>query len=99
MSRQALLSCWNKDGLEGLAARLVSCGWGLWASGGTSDFLKGRSIPVRSTEEITGIVSLLGGRVKTLHPELYSAILAAGPDREQMIREGRTIFDLVAVDF
>jgi phosphoribosylaminoimidazolecarboxamide formyltransferase/IMP cyclohydrolase len=99
MRRQALLSCWNKDGLDSAAGRLTAAGWDLWASGGTADFLSGKGIPVRSTEEITGMVSLLGGRVKTLHPGLYSAILAAGSDREEMMRGGKTIFDLVAVDF
>jgi phosphoribosylaminoimidazolecarboxamide formyltransferase/IMP cyclohydrolase len=99
MRRQALLSCWQKEGLDGLAARLVEAGWDLWASGGTADFLGGKGLPVRSTEELTGIVSLLGGRVKTLHPAIYSAILAAGGDREEMILGGKPVFDMVAVDF
>jgi len=98
MRRQALLSFWNKEGLEGLAGRLVAAGWDLTASGGTADHLKAAGVPVRPTEELTGIVSLLGGRVKTLHPALYTAILAAGQDREEMLGSGGTVFDLVAVD-
>jgi len=99
MPGKALLSCWNKEGTEALARSLTEAGWEIWASGGTAAFLRERGVPARSTEELTGIVSLLGGRVKTLHPAIYSAILAEGADREAMAARGETVFDLVAVDF
>ncbi|NOQ23632.1 MAG: bifunctional phosphoribosylaminoimidazolecarboxamide formyltransferase/IMP cyclohydrolase [Candidatus Aegiribacteria sp.] len=97
--RTALISAWNKKGLDVLAAGLSSMGWKIYASGGTADHIKKSGINVVPTEEITGISSLLGGRVKTLHPELHASILAAGEDRAIRMKDGKPIFDLVAVDF
>ncbi|MFO8184664.1 MAG: bifunctional phosphoribosylaminoimidazolecarboxamide formyltransferase/IMP cyclohydrolase [Candidatus Aegiribacteria sp.] len=97
-SRSALISAWNKEGLEEFAAGLARLGWTLYASGGTAGVISEAGVPVVPTEEITGISSILGGRVKTLHPELHAAILAAGEDREKRKLEGKPVFDLVAVD-
>ncbi len=99
MSKHALMSCHSKKNLAGLAEGLHRLGWTLHASGGTADFIRSLGCPVSPTEEITGISSLLGGRVKTLHPELHAGILAEGGDRSRMAAEGRIVFDLVAVDF
>jgi phosphoribosylaminoimidazolecarboxamide formyltransferase / IMP cyclohydrolase len=96
--RTALLSAWNKDGVAGFAAGLAGMGWTLYASGGTRAALMAAGVDAVHTETITGVESLLGGRVKTLHPELHAAILAAGADREERVRGGRVVFDLVAVD-
>lgn len=97
--RKALISVWDKHGLEAFAEGLHSLGWTIYASGGTAGAIRDSGVPVIPTEEITGISSLLGGRVKTLHPELHAAILAAGDQREERLAEGRPVFDLVAVDF
>ncbi len=97
--RTALISVWNKDGLNEFARGLSSMGWEIYASGGTAEHIKKNGIVVVPTEEITGISSLLGGRVKTLHPELHAAILAAGEDRTARINKGKPVFDLVAVDY
>jgi phosphoribosylaminoimidazolecarboxamide formyltransferase/IMP cyclohydrolase len=97
--RTALISAWNKNGLDELAIGLSDMGWKIYASGGTAEHIGKSGTEVVPTEEITGISSLLGGRVKTLHPELYASILAAGEDREARIGEGKPVFDLVAVDF
>jgi phosphoribosylaminoimidazolecarboxamide formyltransferase/IMP cyclohydrolase len=97
--KTALISVFDKTGLEELARRLYDLGWKIYASTGTAGYLGQRGIEVLQTEEITGVTSLLGGRVKTLHPELHAAILAAGEDREARIRDGKVVFDLVAVDF
>ena len=97
--RTALISAWNKENLDELAKGLSGLGWEIFASGGTAEHIRKSGVEVVPTEEITGISSLLGGRVKTLHPELHAAILAAGEDRTTRIREGKTVFDLVAVDF
>ncbi len=97
--RIALISAWNKEGLDDFAAGLRDMGWRLFASGGTADVISKAGIDVISTERITGMNSILGGRVKTLHPELHAAILAAGKDREERKRTGKPVFDLVAVDF
>lgn len=98
-NRKALISAWNKHGLAEFAGGLNDLGWEIWASGGTAAVIRELGIPVRETEELTGISSILGGRVKTLHPELHASILAEGADREERIKEGKPVFDLVAVDF
>ncbi|MEN8209976.1 MAG: bifunctional phosphoribosylaminoimidazolecarboxamide formyltransferase/IMP cyclohydrolase, partial [Candidatus Fermentibacteria bacterium] len=97
--KTALISAWNKKGLDDLAAGLSGMGWKIYASGGTAGYIEKCGIDVIPTEEITGISSLLGGRVKTLHPELHASILASGEDRAERIREDKPVFDLVAVDF
>jgi len=97
--RTALISVWDKTGLDELSAGLSGMGWEIYASGGTAEHIRRNGIDVIPTEDITGIDSLLGGRVKTLHPELHAAILAAGDDRLSRIEEGKPVFDLVAVDF
>jgi len=96
--RTALISAWNKKGLDDFAAGLKEAGWKIYASGGTFAALETAGIEATPTESITGISSLLGGRVKTLHPELHAAILAAGEDRQERIEGGKPVFDLVAVD-
>ncbi len=96
--RQALISVWNKRAGR-VRPGLAGENWEIWASGGTADAISRAGVPVKETEGITGISSILGGRVKTLHPELHAAILAAGEDREDRIKAGKPVFDLVAVDF
>lgn len=97
--RKALVSAWNKEGLAGFAGGLHGMGWEIWASGGTAAVILEEGIPVKETSELTGISSILDGRVKTLHPELHASILAGGSHRQERIREGKPVFDLVAVDF
>jgi phosphoribosylaminoimidazolecarboxamide formyltransferase/IMP cyclohydrolase len=97
--KTALVSVFSKEGLEEFSKGLCSMGWEIWASGGTADTIEKAGIPVTRTEEITGLSSILGGRVKTLHPELHAAILASGTDREERVNLGKPVFDLVAVDF
>lgn len=99
MANAALISVYDKTGLAAFARGLGALGYTLYASGGTAGEIEKHGIPVVPTETITGVVSLLGGRVKTLHPELHAAILADGADREQRISEGRVVFDVVAVDY
>ena len=96
--RTALISAWDKNGLVEFASGLSSAGWEIHASGGTFSALEEAGVEALPTERITGISSLLGGRVKTLHPELHAAILAAGEDRTDRIDSGKPVFDLVAVD-
>jgi len=99
MAKAALISVYDKTGLAAFARGLFGLGYTLYASGGTATEIEKQGIPVVPTEKITGVVSLLGGRVKTLHPELHAAILADGADREQRMSEGRVVFDIVAVDY
>ncbi|HEY2428481.1 MAG TPA: bifunctional phosphoribosylaminoimidazolecarboxamide formyltransferase/IMP cyclohydrolase [Acidimicrobiales bacterium] len=72
----ALLSVYDKTGLEHLARGLTTLGWQLVSSGGTSRALAEAGIEHRSVEAITGSPEMLGGRVKTLHPKIHGGILA-----------------------
>jgi phosphoribosylaminoimidazolecarboxamide formyltransferase / IMP cyclohydrolase len=74
--KRALISVYYKDGLEEIALFLNKNGVEILSTGGTYDFLKSISIPAIKVEEITGYPSILGGRVKTLHPKVFGGILA-----------------------
>ena len=76
MIRRALLSVWDKTGLEEFARALVELDVELVASGGTAEFLAECGIEATPVEELTEIPEMLGGRVKTLHPRIHAAILA-----------------------
>ena len=73
---RALLSVYDKTGLEDLARGLVDLGWELLSSGGTSRALAAAGIPHTEVEAVTGAPEMLGGRVKTLHPKIHGGILA-----------------------
>jgi phosphoribosylaminoimidazolecarboxamide formyltransferase / IMP cyclohydrolase len=74
---RALISVYNKAGLESFARGLADLGWDLVASGGTADFLEREvGLDVERVEELTNSAEMLGGRVKTLHPRIHAAILA-----------------------
>jgi phosphoribosylaminoimidazolecarboxamide formyltransferase/IMP cyclohydrolase len=72
----ALLSVYDKTGLEHLARGLSALGWTLVASGNTSRALTELGVEHRSVESVTGSPEMLGGRVKTLHPKIHGGILA-----------------------
>ncbi|MGB7051742.1 MAG: bifunctional phosphoribosylaminoimidazolecarboxamide formyltransferase/IMP cyclohydrolase, partial [Acidimicrobiales bacterium] len=67
---RALLSVYDKSGLEHLARGLSELGWELVASGKTSAALGAAGIPHREVADVTGAPEMLGGRVKTLHPTI-----------------------------
>ena len=74
---RALISVYDKTGLEELGRGLAELGWDLVASGGTADHLEQEAgVDVDRVEELTGVSEMLGGRVKTLHPRIHAAILA-----------------------
>jgi phosphoribosylaminoimidazolecarboxamide formyltransferase/IMP cyclohydrolase len=74
---RALISVYDKTGLEDFARGLAEVGVALVASGGTADFLEHEvGLDVERVEELTGVAEMLGGRVKTLHPAIHAAILA-----------------------
>jgi phosphoribosylaminoimidazolecarboxamide formyltransferase/IMP cyclohydrolase len=81
---RALLSVWDKTGLEELARGLLELGWELIASGGTSKALSQWGLAHLSVEEVTGDPEILGGRVKTLHPKVHGGILAVRDDPSHM---------------
>ena len=74
---RALISVYDKTGLQEFARGLAELGFELVASGGTADFLENEvGLDVERVEELTGVAEMLGGRVKTLHPRIHAAILA-----------------------
>jgi phosphoribosylaminoimidazolecarboxamide formyltransferase / IMP cyclohydrolase len=98
---RALISVYDKSGLDEFARGLAELDVQIVSSGGTSTYLEEMGIPVRRIEDLTQVPELLGGRVKTLHPNIHAAILARRdePDdlsslEEQEIRP----FDLVCVN-
>ena len=99
--KSALISVFYKDGLEPVVRKLHSLGVALYSTGGTQSFIEGLGIPCTSVESVTGYPSILGGRVKTLHPKVFGGILARRDfnDDQQHIKEYEIpLLDLVIVD-
>lgn len=97
--KRALLSCFNKDGLEKFARGLRGLGVELIASTGTGVFLAKQGIRVLSLESFAGMTEQLDGRVKTLHPRIHAGILAKRDDPAHMQAVGREgLIDLVVVN-
>jgi phosphoribosylaminoimidazolecarboxamide formyltransferase/IMP cyclohydrolase len=99
--RRALISVYDKNGLEPFARGLAKLDVELVASGGTAAFLQKVGIPVTPVEELTEVPELLGGRVKTLHPHIHAAILARRDrpdDTAALDQHGIEPFDLVCVN-
>jgi phosphoribosylaminoimidazolecarboxamide formyltransferase/IMP cyclohydrolase len=76
MSRRALISVYDKEGIDTFARALSELGWELVSSGGTASFLEQQGLDVTTVEDVTQAPEMLGGRVKTLHPRIHAAILA-----------------------
>jgi phosphoribosylaminoimidazolecarboxamide formyltransferase/IMP cyclohydrolase len=98
-TRRALLSVWDKTGLEAFAKGLLALRYELVSSGGTSRFRAEHDIPHLEVAEVTGAPEMLGGRVKTLHPKIHGGILADVSKPEHLAdleANGITAIDLVA---
>jgi phosphoribosylaminoimidazolecarboxamide formyltransferase / IMP cyclohydrolase len=99
--RRALISVYDKTGLDEFAAGLAELGVELVASGGTAAFISELGLAVTPVDEITDVPELLGGRVKTLHPRIHAAILARRDleeDLEALADHDIDPFDLVCVN-
>jgi len=99
--KNALISVYYKDGLEPLVRLLAKQGVQLFSTGGTEQFIKDLNLPVTAVEDLTGYPSILGGRVKTLHPKVFGGILnrrALSSDQEQISQYEIPEIDLVIVD-
>ena len=97
---RALISVWDKSGVEVLGRGLADLGWELVSSGGTASFLEEQGLAVTRVEEVTAAPEMLGGRVKTLHPRIHAGILARRDlpeDLETLARHEIELFDLVCV--
>lgn len=97
----ALISVFHKDGLEPIAKKLNDLGVTIYSTGGTEKFLRDLGIDVVPVEELTSYPSILGGRVKTLHPKVFGGILARR-DHENDLSQLETYeipeIDIVIVD-
>lgn len=99
--RSALVSVFNKDGLDQIAELLHERGIKVFSTGGTAAFFKNKKIQVTEVESITNYPSILGGRVKTLHPKVFGGILARSTDeedQEELDKFNIPTIDLVVVD-
>lgn len=99
--KSALISVFDKDGLEPIVQKLHEHNVTLYSTGGTEAFIKNLGIPVVPVEDVTDYPSILGGRVKTLHPKIFGGILnrqAHEGDVQQMEEYAIPQIDLVIVD-
>jgi len=99
--KTALVSVFHKDGLDELLAKLNAEGVKFLSTGGTQKFIEGLGYPCEKVEDVTTYPSILGGRVKTLHPKVFGGILARRDnegDRSQMQEYDIPEIDLVIVD-
>ena len=99
--QSALISVFYKDGLIDIVKLLHELDVKIYSTGGTFDFISGLGLPAVKVEDITSYPSILGGRVKTLHPSVFGGILARrenNSDLEQLSKYNIPEIDLVIVD-
>ena len=99
--KTALVSVYHKDGLDEIITRLHEAGVCLLSTGGTRQFIQSLGIPCQAVEDLTGYPSILGGRVKTLHPKVFGGILCrreVEQDQQQTRQYDIPEIDLVIVD-
>jgi len=99
--KSALISVFDKEGLEPIVKKLHAHNVTIYSTGGTEEFIKSFGIPVVAVEDVTSYPSILGGRVKTLHPKIFGGILNRQDhegDIAQMEEYQIPQIDLVIVD-
>jgi phosphoribosylaminoimidazolecarboxamide formyltransferase / IMP cyclohydrolase len=99
--RTALISVYHKNRISEICSRLNDLKVTMISTGGTKSFIEGLGMPVTAVEELTEYPSILGGRVKTLHPKVFGGILARRDealDKEQLKQYDISEIDLVVVD-
>ncbi|MBR4388628.1 MAG: IMP cyclohydrolase [Prevotella sp.] len=99
--KRALVSVFHKDGLDDLLCKLNEEGVKFLSTGGTQKFIESLGYECQTVESVTTYPSILGGRVKTLHPKVFGGILGRREeegDREQMAQYDIPEIDLVIVD-
>lgn len=99
--KSALISVYYKDHLEEIVKKLHALGVTLYSTGGTQEFIEKMKIPVTPVESLTSYPSILGGRVKTLHPKIFGGILSRrelDSDLAQLEQYEIPEIDLVIVD-
>jgi phosphoribosylaminoimidazolecarboxamide formyltransferase/IMP cyclohydrolase len=99
--KRALISVYHKEGLDQILRKLHEEGVELLSTGGTQAFIETLGISCQKVEDVTGYPSILGGRVKTLHPRIFGGILGRREledDLKQMQKYEIPEIDLVIVD-
>lgn len=99
--KSALISVYYKDGLDEIVKLLAANSVEIYSTGGTLSFIESLGIKAHSVEGLTGYPSILGGRVKTLHPKVFGGILSRRDntqDKEQLLEYQIPEIDLVIVD-
>ena len=99
--KNALISVYHKEGLGPIVDSLSANNTTIYSTGGTQAFIEERGIKVERVEDLTSYPSILGGRVKTLHPKVFGGILARRDnegDQSQMKDFEIQYFDLIIVD-
>ena len=99
--KTALISVYHKDGLDEIINKLHEEGVKFLSTGGTRQFIESLGCPCQAVEDLTTYPSILGGRVKTLHPKVFGGILGRRDnegDRAQMAQYDIPEIDLVIVD-
>ena len=99
--RTALISVYHKDGLGEILAALHREGVKLLSTGGTQKFIESLGYPCQRVEDVTAYPSILGGRVKTLHPKIFGGILSRrglAEDEAEILKYAISPIDLVIVD-
>ncbi|MBP6732719.1 MAG: bifunctional phosphoribosylaminoimidazolecarboxamide formyltransferase/IMP cyclohydrolase PurH, partial [Chitinophagales bacterium] len=99
--KSALISVYYKDKLDLVVKELDKLGVKIYSTGGTQSFIEGLGIKVTAVEDLTSYPSILGGRVKTLHPKVFGGILGRRDnegDQKEMAQYEIPEIDLVIVD-
>lgn len=99
--KTALVSVYHKEGLDEIITKLHKEGVEFLSTGGTRQFIESLGIPCKAVEDLTSYPSILGGRVKTLHPKVFGGILcrrAVEQDMQQVEKYEIPEIDLVIVD-
>lgn len=99
--KNALISVYYKDNLEPIIRELNRLGANIYSTGGTETFIRSLGVNVIAVEDLTSYPSILGGRVKTLHPKVFGGILARRSnesDKDQLAQYEIPEIDLVIVD-
>ena len=99
--KSALISVFDKEGLEPIVTKLTDNGVIIYSTGGTYDFIKELGLPVVSVDSVTDFPEILGGRVKTLHPKIFGGILNqrdSKKDQKDIKKYDIPHIDLVIVD-
>lgn len=100
-AKSALISVFNKEGLAPIVTKMHELGITLYSTGGTAVFIEAQGVPVLQVEDLTSYPSILGGRVKTLHPKVFGGILnrrSNDNDQQELAQYNIPHLDIVLVD-